>query len=141
MPLGFRILRTPGLNLLASVITPRSMVEKSTRAVFSDQTHVTSAMIDRYYDLLRYPGNRYATRLRATAPVDLSVVDRLAEITAPTLVLSGDRDVLVPVQAARLLHQRIHGSKLIEYPNVNHIPMEEIPERSASDVRAFLTGT
>jgi len=138
IPLGFRIMRTPVLNRIVEVVTPHDIVEKSTRAVFIDQGKVTPAMIDRYYDLLLFPGNRRATRLRAGAKVDLSTVDRLGEIKVPSLILSGQRDVLVPVQAARLLHERIAGSTLIEYPNVNHIPMEEIPERSAADVRAFL---
>jgi hypothetical protein len=29
-------------------------------------------------------------------------------------------------------------SKVIVYPNVGHIPMEEIPEKSANDVKIWL---
>jgi pimeloyl-ACP methyl ester carboxylesterase len=94
-------------------------------------------MIDRSYELL-YPGNRRATILRAAASVDLSTAERLHEIKSKTLILSGQADTFVPVQSARTFHERIAGSKLIEYPNVGHIPMEEIPERSAADARQLL---
>jgi pimeloyl-ACP methyl ester carboxylesterase len=31
-------------------------------------------------------------------------------------------------------------AKLIIYPNVGHIPMEEIPQKSANDVKIWLDG-
>ena len=38
--------------------------------------------------------------------------DRLAQITAPTLVVHGDRDVLIPVENARVLAATIPGARL-----------------------------
>ena len=38
--------------------------------------------------------------------------DRLPQITAPTLILHGDRDVLIPVENAYLLAKRIPGARL-----------------------------
>jgi pimeloyl-ACP methyl ester carboxylesterase len=116
-------------------------VEKTTRAVFADQRLVNDAMIDRYYELLLYPGNRHATRLRASQPADPALIGKLGTIKAPTLILSGQKDTLAPVQTARMFHSRIPGSQLIEYPNVGHLPMEEIPDRSARDAREFLAST
>jgi pimeloyl-ACP methyl ester carboxylesterase len=138
LPIGMRIIRTPVLGRIAGLFTPRGIVERSTRAVFVDQTVVTPEMVDRYYELLLYPGNRRATRLRAEAPIDTTLSDRLGQIKAPTLILSGQSDTLVPVEAARMYHQLIVGSSLKEYANVGHIPMEEIPDVTARDVAAFL---
>jgi pimeloyl-ACP methyl ester carboxylesterase len=140
LPIGMRIIRTPVLGRIAGLFTPRNIVEKSTRAVFVDQSVVTPEMVDRYYELLLYPGNRRATRLRAEAPIDTTLSDRLGQIKVPTLILSGQADTLVPVEAARIYHQRIAGSALIEYPNVGHIPMEEIPDVTGRDVERFLLG-
>jgi pimeloyl-ACP methyl ester carboxylesterase len=139
-PIGFRLIRAPVIGRIAGVFTPRGIVEKTTRAVFVDQSRVTPEMVDRYYELLLYPGNRRATRLRAEVPVDKTISDRLGKVIAPTLILSGQNDTLAPVEAARLLHERISGSRLIEYPSVGHVPMEEIPDVTARDVRAFLGG-
>jgi len=138
VPIGFRIIRTPGLNLIASFTTTRSFVEKTTRAVFVDQSLVTDDMIDRYYELLRYPGNRRATRLRAAAPVDTTAADRLGQIRAPTLIMWGERDKLIPVEGAEIFHSRIPKSRVIVYPDVGHVPMEEIAARSAADALIFL---
>ncbi len=140
LPIGFKIVRIPILNRVAGFVTPRSVVEKSTRHVFVNQSLVTPEMIDRYYELLLYPGNRRATRLRAEAKVDTTAADRLGKIRAPTLILWGQKDKLAPVEAGRIFHERIPGSVLIEYPNTGHLPMEEQADQSAVDVRAFLLG-
>jgi hypothetical protein len=47
-------------------------------------------------------------------------------------------DRLIPVEHAERFHRAIPGSALIVYPGVGHLPMEEIPERSAADASRFL---
>ena len=63
-----------------------------------------------------------------------------ARITTPTLVMSGANDALVPFSVAEALAAAIPGAKLIIYPGVGHVPMEQIPERSVGDLKAFLAG-
>ena len=41
--------------------------------------------------------------------------------------------------AARF-HAEVPNSRLVVYDGVGHLPMEEVPERSARDVRDFLAG-
>lgn len=59
-------------------------------------------------------------------------------IQAPTLVIHGDFDPLIPVANGRLLGERIPGARYIEYPDVGHIPIIERMERYNRDVLAFL---
>ena len=54
------------------------------------------------------------------------------------LILWGEKDQLIPLSSSEWLHARISGSKLIVYPGVGHLPMEETPDRSAADVAAFV---
>jgi pimeloyl-ACP methyl ester carboxylesterase len=138
LPIGFKIMRLPVLNRIAQYVTPRRLVEKSLLGILEDPKQVTPALIDRTWDLLRYPGNRRAARLRNDAPPHVELADRLGEIRAPTLVLWGEKDKLRGLAAARIFVTRIPGSKLVSYPNVGHLPMEEIPERSATDALEFL---
>ena len=49
-----------------------------------------------------------------------STYDRLPEITAPTLILHGDRDVLIPVDNAYVLTQRIPGAQLQIIKDAGH---------------------
>lgn len=49
-----------------------------------------------------------------------SVYARLAGITAPTLVMHGLEDALIPADNGRLLAARIPGARLVELPTASH---------------------
>lgn len=52
-------------------------------------------------------------------------LDSIESITAPTLVMHGESDPLVPVRNGELLAERIPGAELIKLPGVGHfVPME-----------------
>jgi 3-oxoadipate enol-lactonase len=65
--------------------------------------------------------------------------DRLPEVKAPTLVIHGDRDVLVPVENAYILKERIPDAELHIVPGAGHLFTFELPEESATAVVEFLT--
>ncbi|HKN76193.1 MAG TPA: alpha/beta hydrolase [Candidatus Acidoferrum sp.] len=46
---------------------------------------------------------------------------RIAQITAPTLVIHGETDRLVPAANARLIAEKIKGAKLVLIPHASHI--------------------
>lgn len=143
VPLAFRIARTPVLSKIMSFILPRSLVEEGVRKVFVDQSKVTDEMISRYFDLSLHEGNREATRIRFSsyaAQDEEAFAARLGEITMPTLIMWGDKDGLIPVSAAHEFKARIPHAELVIYENVGHVPMEEVAEESAEDVRRFLGG-
>ena len=64
--------------------------------------------------------------------------DRLPEIEAPTLIVWGDKDILVPVKDAYAFDKLIPDSRLIVYEDIGHVAMLETPERFNADLRAFL---
>lgn len=61
---------------------------------------------------------------------------RLGEITAPTLVIHGTDDAMLPVQNGRLIAAGIPGAKLEIFDGVGHLFWLEEPQRSADLVRA-----
>jgi pimeloyl-ACP methyl ester carboxylesterase len=61
-----------------------------------------------------------------------------AEITAPTLVVHGGADPLLPVANGRRLGEVVPGARYIELPGVGHIVPWEEPEKTASAMREFL---
>ena len=67
------------------------------------------------------------------------VRDRLHEIEAPTLIVWGEHDRLVPVADAGRLAQGISDARSIIYADTGHVAMLERPERFNADLRAFLT--
>lgn len=138
--LGFRLLRNPMLRPLLSQITPRSLVEKSLQDTVADPSIVTDAMIDRYWELLRFPGNRRASAIRAATPREPEYFDRLSEITAPALLLWGAEDKLIFASAATTFDERLPNAEAVILDNVGHIPMEEAPAATANAIRRFLEG-
>lgn len=63
----------------------------------------------------------------------------LHDIAAPTLVIWGERDMLVPVTAGRLLHSEIAGSQLVVLPGAGHVPMYDRPGDFNEALVGFLT--
>ncbi len=59
-------------------------------------------------------------------------------ITAPTLVISGGRDALLPRDETAALVGAIRGAEWIEYPGVGHLVVEEEPAALAADAAAFV---
>jgi 3-oxoadipate enol-lactonase len=68
-----------------------------------------------------------------------SAFDRLGQIKAPTLIVHGDTDELVPPENGRILAQNIAGSRLVMLPHASHIFTTDKPEASHSEILAFLS--
>ena len=141
VPLAFRIARTPVLNNMMLYITPRSIVTEGLNDAIIHKEIIDDHMVDLYWNFARMEGTRAATLKRFTLPVTNDVATDIAKIKAPTLILWGEQDHLIPVAAAHKFNAAIPGSKLFIYPATGHIPMEELPDESANAVRAFLNGT
>ena len=139
-PIGFRMMRMPVVKELARFIAPRSMFESSLKTSMSVHSKIDDVLVDRYWELNRYPGNREATMKRFSLQHNNhpATKDKLAAIKAPVMVMWGEEDNLIPVSSARWFAEAIPGARLVVYPKVGHIPMEEVPEKSAADVKAWL---
>ena len=135
---GFRVLQYPVGRWLATQITPRSLVEESLRGSIAKQDIVDDAMIDRYWELLRFPGNREATVLRARMDRQPAMASQVSAITAPTLILFGKQDRLINPTAAQTFHERIGGSEVVLLDGIGHLPMEEAPDETAAAIDDFL---
>jgi pimeloyl-ACP methyl ester carboxylesterase len=137
--LGFRLARIPVIQNVMLYVTPRSLFEDGLKKAFLDDTLVTPAMVDRYWELNRREGTRAAMLKRFQTEQDTFIQDNAAKITTPTLILWGAEDTLVPPDVGEAYAGAIKDSKLIEYDNVGHIPMEEVSDQSARAVREFLS--
>jgi len=136
-PLGIRLAETPVVGQLLRYITPKPLFAKSLRDVYGDPEAVSEEVIDRYFQLFRRPGNRRAFIDRARTKHRVPT-EALSSISAPTLILWGERDNWIPVEHAKLFRGLIPDSEVITYPELGHVPMEEAPEVTAADVRSFL---
>ncbi len=136
--IGFKLAAMPGVNLIAQSITPRFLIERSLRQSVAVDSAVTPQVVDRFWEMLRYPGNREATMQRFSTPRATLDPARLGTIRVPTLILWGEQDGLIGVDGARWYNHAIPGSRLVIYPAIGHLPQLEAPGPSAADVAAFL---
>lgn len=138
VPIAFRLARVPLLKNILVKITPRSLAERSLKNVYADDSKVTDPLIDQYYELALRPGNREAfiRRLGNPSPADWP---KIAHIRAPTLILWGQQDGLIPVANAYRFHRDLPNDTLVILPNAGHVPMEELPDETAEIVLDFLS--
>ncbi len=71
--------------------------------------------------------------------VNWSVVDRLGEIAAPTLVIAGRDDFVFPPECQHELAGGIPGSALVIVDHAGHNPQDEQPAQVMRALRAFLS--
>ena len=137
--LAFTIARLPGIGAVMSQMLPRSIVERSLSQSVSNQEIVTPEAVDRYWEMARYPGNRAASRIRFSQSRTPFTPEQVAAISTPTLILWGEEDTLISVEAAGWYAEHLPTSQTVIYKGVGHIPMEENPQQSISDFRNWLT--
>jgi pimeloyl-ACP methyl ester carboxylesterase len=72
------------------------------------------------------------------AVMSWSSYDRLPQISAPTLVIHGATDALVPPGNGKLIAERIAGAELVILPSASHIYFTDQPEASMNTTLTFL---
>lgn len=137
-PLIFKILANPVGRWALRNIDTRDLAEKGLRSAYVDQSLVTPDLIDRYVDLSRAPGHRAILLNGQERGGPAVTAETFKAIHVPTLVMHGEADTVIPVAAGRALAAAIPGARLITYPGVGHVPMEQIPAQSAADLRSFM---
>ena len=137
-PLIFALLGNPVGRALLRDVDTTPMVRSGLRSAFADDAQVTPAMVERYVALSRAPGRRDQILDSRGPRDDRGAFGRLAGLRTPTLVMVGAEDGVIPAAQSRRFADVIPGARLILYPGVGHVPQEEIPERSAADLRAWL---
>lgn len=136
-PMMLELLRTPVLKDTIAFVTPRFIVTQTLNEVYGDTSKVTDETIDRYHQLMLREGNRQAV-VDVFASIAHVESDKIKQLKMPTLIQWGEIDKWIPLANAKKFANDINGAKTIIYPGVGHIPMEEIPEKSAADAKEFL---
>lgn len=109
--------------------------------IFADMTRISPERIAQIRAMMARPGNGEAFIAHLEEFVLPDPEPDLARIVAPTLILWGEEDRLIPLAQSAQLEAAIPNARRITYPGVGHSPQEEIPAQSAADVRRFLEAT
>ena len=146
-PAIMRFASAPLIRSIAPYCVPRSFIRDSLVHVYGDPSRVTSSLVRRYHDLLLRPGNRQAmidyfrnSHLFFTLDADGQgkYSRKIADLKCPTLLMWGEKDAWIPVRHVESFQRDLPSIQVKRYPDLGHVPMEEMPELTARDALAFL---
>jgi len=141
---GFEYGRAPQvpawLNLMRYSL-PRAMFRMNLAPGYADPAVVTDTLVDRYYDMMLAPGIRGAVIARMKQTVLQDPVPLLRGIRAPTLIIWGQQDAMIPSANAADYRRALPDSKLVLLAGTGHLPHEEAPSVSVEPLKAFLSVT
>jgi pimeloyl-ACP methyl ester carboxylesterase len=137
--IGFKIASLPLINNIMLYATPKYLIKKSLESVYYDQSSVTATQVNRYHDMAIREGNRAAAlKIFNGSFATSSPTKPIHQIQTPTLILWGQYDNLISVENAYRFNRDIKDSKVEVYPNVGHVPMEEVPQKVSTSILKFV---
>ena len=136
--LAFQVARMPVIKNFMTFITPYHLARESVESVYGDKSKVTDALVTRYFELTLRAGNRQAFVDRLNMLYDTSNIPKIRTIQTPTLVLWGEKDLLIPMDNAQRFHDDLPNDTMVILKNMGHVPMEENPAESLKPVVDFL---
>lgn len=128
----------PSVMKAMRYVMPMMLVRQSLAPAYADPAALTDDRLVRYDDLLRAPGGRDALLARMAQTVLVDPAPLLRQIRAPTLLVWGNRDALIPIANAADYLRWLPNARLVTLDGAGHLPQEEDPERSLAAVAAFL---
>lgn len=142
LPLEGRVALVPRLGpLLFKQLYRRAELRRYLIKVFSTPELLEERAVDVYWDRLGRDGGReaaYAMLLQMTRLDPLR--ERLQRLQAPTLVVWGDRDALMPVETGEQLVALLPDARLQVVEGCGHAVAEERPDALLELARAHLDG-
>jgi pimeloyl-ACP methyl ester carboxylesterase len=120
-------------------VLPKSMLRASLVAAYSNPAVMTDELATRYYDMMLAPGVRDAIVARMAQQILVPPEPLLRRITAPTLLMWGDQDAMIPPSNAADYLRDLPNAKLVSLPHVGHLPQEEAPAATLPILQTFLS--
>ena len=119
-------------------LAPEAGVQYATSTLYADPSKVTPEQLERIRAMMRVEGNGQALIERIEQYTLPDPNPDLARISAPTLILWGDSDAMIPATHGPRFDAAIPSSRLVLMQNTGHVPMEEWPVETAALVVGFL---
>ena len=145
-----RALSLPGAEAVLSLAVPSFVLRRgeALRAWLQRRGISAPGLAEKWnaYASLADEGTRRAFVRELRAVVDqggqfVSAHDRLYLARHPTMIVWGGRDSMIPVAHARRAHAAIPGSRLEIFPDADHFPHAECPDRFAEVLESFMETT
>lgn len=148
-PMGFQqetpgildYLTLPGTDLLNQYIQPSTVVTSVLNNFYAAKELLTLDTIRRYIHLNQSEGSHESNvrQLKLVRKLmEEGTTSPLNEIEVPTMILWGEDDEWGSYEHAKLWQDEITDAILVNYAFVGHMSMEETPDNTIPDLKAFL---
>ncbi|MEM9234745.1 MAG: alpha/beta fold hydrolase [Pseudomonadota bacterium] len=128
----------PGAVVFFLQTAPEAGIRATLPMLYADPDSVSDERVTEIGEMMRREGNG-AAMVRSLEKFTLPDPDSdLARVTAPTLILWGEADQLIPPAHGERLVEALPDARLITYPDVGHVAQEEAPGPTSEDAAAFL---
>jgi pimeloyl-ACP methyl ester carboxylesterase len=127
--------------LIAKSVSAPFQVRLTLRAVVKNKKSVTQERVGRYVGNLTDPSRRNAlvqTAKNILRPEISQLSDRIGELPAPTLLIYGENDSVIPKVNQRRLSRTLSYASVYTIGGCGHIPQEEKPDATAGLISDFL---
>jgi pimeloyl-ACP methyl ester carboxylesterase len=131
---------TPFVMRALPYIAPRGLLKSNLAAAYGRPEALSETTLTRYRDMMLAPGVRPAMLARMGQTILRDPAPTLARIQAPTLLLWGERDGMIPIGNAADYLRLLPHATLARLQNLGHLPFEEDPANSLPPVERFLAG-
>lgn len=135
---GYLLVPVVGRVLTALALTSDKLVREGLQKSFYDDGKITAERVAYYYRPLQTRGGQLAAVRARTQALEFPIEPDLAKITAPTLIIWGAQDELIPLAAGQKMNALIKGSRLVTIEKCGHVPQEEMPERVLDEITKFI---
>ena len=136
--MGAKPYAIPTFMQIMKYCLPEFFVKKSLEPAFADEQALTQDLLTRYHDFLRAPEVRQAIIDRANQTINTDPLERLKKISAPTLLLWGEADRMIPRDNAQRYAQALANATTVVLPRQGHLLQEERPQEGLAAVLTFL---
>jgi pimeloyl-ACP methyl ester carboxylesterase len=117
----------------------RAMMEAFFLWVYTPRAHA-DGMVEQIIEealAFEHPQSTEAFQAQLNGFMSHDALGRLPEIAAPTLVLAGEIDIMIPPRFGREVAEAIPGARFEVMPGEAHQPFQEVPEEFNARVDAF----
>lgn len=128
----------PGSFKLMTRVLPKPVLRMSLAPAYADPDTLSDGLTQRYFDLIRAPGARAAMLARMEQTVLSDPRPQLRQITAPTLLIWGEQDAMIPFANSADYLAALPHARLVALPGIGHLPQEEQWARGLAALQAFL---
>ncbi len=128
----------PSFVKLMRYVLPSPVLRMNLEPAYADPSALTDDVVTRYHELMLAPGVRDALIVRMEQTILEDPVPHLRRIEAPTLLLWGEQDAMIPISNAQDYVRALKQSTLVGLASLGHVPHEENAARSLEPVLTFL---